>query len=66
MVRLLVFEASAVVLSSVTHFVHVNSVLQSMVSESAPQLTTANFDLGLSGIAPLSRIQNCFSSTFEV
>ena len=31
------FEASAVVLSSMTHFVHVNSELQSMVNESVPQ-----------------------------
>ena len=31
------FEVSAVVLSSMTHFVHVNLELQSMVNESVPQ-----------------------------
>ena len=59
-ISLLVFKASAVVLSSVMHFVHVNSELLSMVSESVPQPTTANFDLGLSGLVPLPQIQRLF------
>ena len=47
-------------LSFVTHFVHVNSKLLSMVSESVPQPTTVNFDVGLSGFAPLPHIRKLF------
>ena len=60
MISLLVFKACAVVLSSMTHLVHVNSELQSMVSELVPEPTTANFDLGLSGLAPLPHIRKLF------
>ena len=42
------------------HFVRINSELQSMVSESVPQPTTANFDLGLSGLASLPHIWKVF------
>ena len=59
-ILLLVFEVSAIVLSSMTHFVHVNSELQRMVSKSVPHPTTANFDLGLSGLVPLLHIQKLF------
>ena len=42
------------------HLVHVNSELQSMVSELVSQPTAANFDLGLSGLAPLPYIRKLF------
>ena len=56
-----VLEVFASLLSSVTHFAHVNSELRSVVSGSLP---LPNFDLILSGLAPLQHTRKIFFTNF--
>ena len=65
-ISLIILKASAALLSSMTHFVHVNSELRSMVRESVPQTSYSKlWSWTLWSCAP-SAHPKLFLSTFEV